>query len=143
MVNTTGASGSLGCGTSGNPAWRKGTRAPKQGRPAGSLTKPKPKTHIEFIAELEALNFEPLREAIALFRDPETGAREKVLILRDLMSYMYARRRSVEISGDVKHTALNISWSNDPGVKPPEALTLDTSAIAGAISNDSEEDIPD
>jgi hypothetical protein len=127
--------------------WRKGNLAPNQGRPPGSVAKPKPKTHLEFIAALDALDFDPLREAVALFRDAETGPREKVILIRDLMSYMYARRRSVEISGDVKHTALNISWSNDPGVKPPETLTIDTSAIAGALSKDSdsedENDIPD
>lgn len=93
---------------------------PGHGRNVGSKNKPKhTHTHGQMIAAFEALNFDPLKEAVALYRDPELMLRDKVILIKDIMSYTYARRRSVEVAGDVTNNTLNIQWNaSDKDVIP-------------------------
>jgi hypothetical protein len=82
------------------------------GRQLGSKNKVKMFTHESMQAKFDELGFDPLTEAIALYRHVDTQPRERALIIKDLLQYVYPKRRTVEVSGDTTHTSLNITWNN-------------------------------
>lgn len=106
---------------------------PGPGRPIGSKTKPRLKyTHTDLAVILEELSFDPIREAIALYR--KLGAKEKehdqVILMKDLLGYFYAKRRTIEVAGDVTNNTLNISWNTPDAAVAHDVIPVDSIAIA-------------
>jgi hypothetical protein len=87
--------------------------SPGPGRTVGSKNKPKLPGHAELFACLQSQNFDPILEMIAVYRDPDTQNRTKFEICKELASYMYPKRKSVEHSGDVTHSHVAMAWADD------------------------------
>lgn len=70
-------------------------------------------SHRAFVDALRRNDMQPVDEMCALYRDEGTPARTKFEILKELMSYLYPKRRSVEVKGEVEHRNLNVTWNVD------------------------------
>lgn len=87
---------------------------PGPGRPAGlANSKANGYSHKDFVGALRKNDMQPVDEMCALYRDPGTPARTKFEILKELLQYLYPKRRSIEVKGDVEHRNLNVSWNID------------------------------
>jgi hypothetical protein len=106
---------------------------PGPGRSLGSKNKkPLPFTYAQFMEQLQAHNFDLVSEYITLYRDPLTKQTTKADILKDLMGFAYAKRRTTEVSGDVTHHNLNISWDANT---PPVNATIDVVRVDTPVSD--------
>ncbi len=56
---------------------------------------------------LDTLNVEPVRDLMALM--PELNPKEKADVLRDLIGYIYPKRKAVEFEGEPPPVNLNLS----------------------------------
>lgn len=91
------------------------------GRKRGGHNKARLPSHTDFIACLDELNFDPVKELVALFHAEDTHHRVKYEICKELMAYGYIKRKApVEVTGQIDHNNLNISWNIDT----PAAVTV-------------------
>lgn len=116
------------------------------GRPRGSKNRANLATHADLLACLDELNFDPIREMVALYHDSETHNRVKYEICKEIVAYVYPKRKSVDTSIAIEHNNLNISWNIDPPsstVSIPSDMTVAQTVIPhepSQISDDTDED---
>lgn len=117
------------------------------GRPRGSKSRSNLTTHSDLIALLDELNFDPIRELVALYHDKDTHNRVKYEICKEIVQYTYVKRKApVEHTGEIQHNNLNISWNIDQPsstVSIPSDMTVAQTVIPhepSQISDDTDED---
>ena len=88
-------------GISGNPTGNK------SGKPR-VLT---PYSRESLLAKLEAHDYEPIMEMIAVARDPHTTAYLRFEVAREIASYVYSKQKAVQVKTD-HDTVIKIQWDD-------------------------------
>jgi hypothetical protein len=97
-------------------------RPPGAGRKSGTPNK-RTNELIEILAEYEV---EPVKAMLDLL--PQLTAKEQVDVFRDLLPYLYPKRKALEIDGDMRVQAMTPNWT-------AEELTEMIRAARGAQIN--------
>jgi hypothetical protein len=93
------------------------------GRPPGIIeAKARGYSHKEFVNALIRNEFVVVDEMCALYRDPNTPARTKYEICKEFLSYLYPKRKQVEVKGDIEHRNLNVTWNVDGPSSQPSMI---------------------
>lgn len=94
------------------------------GRPPGIVeAKARGYSHKDFVNALIRNDMSVVDEMCLLYRDEGTPARTKFEILKELMAYLYPKRKQVDVRGDIEHRNLNVSWNIDG--PPPTVPSID------------------
>lgn len=106
------------------------------GRPVGSKTV-KPFSHKQFVDGLRNDRFDLLPEGIALFRHPDTPARTKFEIWKELMSYAFAKPKAQAVRDD-DNRQLNVQWNvqGNVTVGAPQSDTAEAPSIIEVTPSD-------